>query len=105
MGLTRFSVPRFSMEMVYYMRAAVYDRLQSVGFGFHDEHSSRALINRALSDLQNVRAFLQTGLIVSTEIVAFVLANIILILWINPCAALTALLPVPFWVWYILRFS
>jgi ATP-binding cassette subfamily B protein len=96
---------KFSMDMVWHMRSAVYDRLQRVGFSFFDEHSSGALINRALSDLQNVRAFLQLGLILSAEIIAFVLGNILLILSINPWAALVALVPVPFWTWYILRFS
>ncbi len=95
----------FSMEMVFHMRAAVYDRLQRVGFAFHDEHSSGALINRALSDLQNVRAFLQIGLIMSSEIITFTLGYIVLILAINPWVALTAFIPIPFWIWYILRFS
>jgi ATP-binding cassette subfamily B protein len=108
-GLVRFGREfinvKFSMDMVYHMRAAVYDRLQRVGFAFHDEHSSGALINRALSDLQNVRAFLQLGLILTAEIVAFVVGNILLILSVNPWAALVALVPVPFWTWYILRFS
>ena len=108
-GLVRFGREfvnaKFSMDMVYHMRAAVYDRLQRVGFAFHDEHSSGALINRALSDLQNVRAFLQLGLILTMEIVAFVLGNILLILRTNPWAALLAIIPVPIWTWYILRFS
>src|SRR4051812_19381031 len=51
---------RLSMTMVYYIREAVYDKLQRVGFGFHDAITSGQLINRALSDLQNVRQFLQT---------------------------------------------
>ena len=38
---------RMSMNMVY-IREAVYDKVQRVGFGFHDVHSSGQLINRAL---------------------------------------------------------
>ena len=96
---------RFTMDMVYHMRAAVYDRLQNVGFAFHDEHSSGALINRALSDLQNVRAFLQMGLLLTVEIVAFVVGWIVYMSTISRWVALAALLPVPFWIWYILRFG
>ena len=48
---------KMSMTMVYYIREAVYDKLQRVGFRFHDALSSGQLINRALSDLQNVRQF------------------------------------------------
>jgi len=96
---------KFTMDMVFHMRSAVYDRLQRVGFAFHDEHSSGQLINRALSDLQNVRAFLQMGIILTIEIVAFVSVYEIVIIAINKWLALTALVPVPFWIWYILRFS
>jgi len=52
---------KMSMNMVYYIREAVYDRLQRVGFGFHDVLSTGQLINRALTDLQNVRGFVQTA--------------------------------------------
>jgi ABC-type multidrug transport system fused ATPase/permease subunit len=96
---------KFTMDMVFHMRAAVYDRLQHVGFGFHDEHSSGALINRALSDLQNVRAFLQMGVVLTMEIVAFAGGYYVIILMINPWLGLAALVPVPVWIWYILRFS
>ncbi len=96
---------KFTMDMVYHMRAAVYDRLQRVGFAFHDEHSSGALINRALSDLQNVRMFLQMGLLLTVEIIAFVSGYIVLMMTINKWVAFAALLPVPFWLWYILRFG
>src|SRR5581483_5365132 len=37
---------KMSMNMVYYIREAVYDKLQRVGFGFHDALSSGQLINR-----------------------------------------------------------
>ncbi|HEY4328463.1 MAG TPA: ABC transporter ATP-binding protein, partial [Phycisphaerae bacterium] len=108
-GLVRFCREyiniKFSMDMVYPMRAGMYDRLQRVGFAFHDEHSSGALINRALTDLQNVRAFLQLGLILTMEIVAFVVGMNVLIFSVNPWMSLLALIPIPFWIWYILRFS
>jgi len=60
---------RMSMNMVFHIREAVYDKVQRVGFGFHDVHSSGQLINRALSDLQNVRAFIQSAVLVTLDIV------------------------------------
>jgi ATP-binding cassette subfamily B protein len=91
--------------MVFYIREAVYDKLQRVGFGFHDAISSGQLINRALSDLQNVRAFVQTAVLVTLEIALVVLGNILLLLTRHPWVALLALVPLPVWTWYILRFS
>ena len=96
---------RMSMHVVFHLRAAVYDKLQRVGFGFHDRLSTGQLINRALSDLQHVRAFLQTAILLTLEIVLGVGLSIILIATRNPWVALASLAPLPFWVWYVLRFS
>ena len=96
---------RMSMEMVYYIREAVYDKLQRVGFGFHDALSSGQLINRALSDLQNVRQFVQTAVLVTLEIFLIVGGYIVLLVTRNWLVAALALVPLPVWVFYILRFS
>ncbi len=96
---------RMSMEMVFYIREGVYDKLQRVGFAFHDAITSGQLINRALSDLQNVRAFVQTAVIVTLDIVLAVAFNIILIWTRSPWVAWLALIPLPIWTFYILRFS
>jgi ABC-type multidrug transport system fused ATPase/permease subunit len=96
---------KLSMTMVYYLREAVYDKLQRLGFGFHDSISSGQLINRALSDLQHVRAFVQTAVLTSLEIVLTVGGYIALICFINPWLALLSLVPLPIWTWYILRFG
>jgi ATP-binding cassette subfamily B protein len=96
---------RMSMNMVFYLREAVYDKVQRVGFGFHDAHSSGQLINRALSDLQNVRAFIQTAVLVTLDIVLAVAFNIVLIWTRNKWLAALALVPLPIWTYYILNFS
>ena len=84
--LTTVSRTKMSMSMVYYIREAVYDKLQRVGFGFHDAVSSGQLINRALSDLQNVRAFVQTAVLTTLEIVLVVVLYIALIAHREPVA-------------------
>jgi ATP-binding cassette subfamily B protein len=94
-----------SMNMVFYIREAVYDRVQRVGFGFHDAISSGQLINRALSDLQNCRQFVQEALLTTLEIVLVVIGYIALIATRNPWMALLSFVPLPLWTWYILRFS
>lgn len=96
---------RFSMSMVFYIREAVYDKIQRVGFGFHDAISSGQLINRALSDLNNVRTFIQTSLLMTLEIILAVSGYMLLILQMSPWLALLAVVPLPIWLAYILRFS
>ncbi|NLX12870.1 MAG: ABC transporter ATP-binding protein [Phycisphaerales bacterium] len=96
---------KLSMNMVFYIREAVYDKLQRVGFGFHDAISTGELINRALSDLQNVRLFINSAVLITLEIVLIVGGYIALLLSRSPWVALLALAPLPLWTWYILRFS
>jgi ATP-binding cassette subfamily B multidrug efflux pump len=95
-----------SMSMVFYMRAAVYDKLQRVGFAFHDEYATGQLINRSISDLQNVRTFIMTGLNNIIEII-FVLIAYFFMLWfdVSPKVALAAMAPLPIWFWAIRRFA
>jgi ABC-type multidrug transport system fused ATPase/permease subunit len=103
--LREVSNTKMSMNLVFYIREAIYDRLQRVGFGFHDALSSGQLINRALSDLQNVRQFVQTAILSTLEIVLVVIFDIVLIYTRNKWVAALALVPLPIWTIYILRFS
>jgi len=96
---------RLSMTMVYYIRESVYDKLQRVGFAFHDVVSTGQLINRALTDLQNVRTFINTAVLTSLDIVLIVGGYMALLLYRNSTVAALSLVPLPFWTLYILRFS
>src|SRR5438046_5475662 len=109
MALLRFlretSNTRLSMTMVYYIREAVYDKLQRVGFAFHDVLSTGQLINRALTDLQNVRTFVQSAVLTSLEIVLIVVGYEIQLIAMNKWVALLSVAPLPLWTWYIVRFG
>ena len=96
---------KLSMEMVFGIREAVYDKLQRAGFGFHDALSTGELINRSLSDLQNVRAFINSAVLITLEIILIVGGYFALLLSRSPWVAGLALVPLPIWTWYILLFS
>jgi ABC-type multidrug transport system fused ATPase/permease subunit len=96
---------KFSMDGVFHLREAIYDKLQRVGLGFHDSTSSGQLINRALTDLQNVRQFIQASLQQCVDIATAVPIFMSLIFAKNPWLGLLAVVPLPFWVIYIMRFS
>lgn len=96
---------RFSMRAVYYIREAVYDRLQHIGFSFHDRMTSGQIINRALSDLQNVRMFLNLSVIGALDIAAYIVGYFGLLMLCSTWLAAALLAPVPLWWWVINRFS
>src|SRR4051812_5770669 len=94
-----------SMSMVFHMRAAVYDRLQRVGFSFHDQHSTGQLINRALNDLQSVRQFVNVTMHSMVDISFCVLGSFIQLYGMSPTLGLSALIPLPFWFWAVRRLA
>ena len=96
---------KLSMHKVFYIREAVYDKLQRVGLRFHDAVSTGELINRAMTDLQNVRSFVNSAVLLTLEISLLVGGYIVLLLTRSPRVALLAVAPLPFWVWYTVRFS
>ena len=96
---------RLSMTIVYHIRSAVYDKLQHVGFGFHDSISTGQLINRALTDLQNVRVFVQTAILVTLEIILVVGGYMILLASRSQWVAWLSLVPLPIWMLYIMQFG
>ncbi|HYF48409.1 MAG TPA: ABC transporter ATP-binding protein [Planctomycetota bacterium] len=95
-----------SMSMVYYMRAAVYDRLQRVGFAFHDNFSTGQLINRAISDLQAVRMFVNQSLFLMLDIVLSLIFYFTMLVYDGTWEiALLALVFLPVWIWAIRRYA
>ena len=96
---------QLSMTLVYYIREAVYDKVQRVGFAFHDKISTGQLINRSLTDLNNIRGFLQTALLTSLDIVLVVGGYMALLVTRSPWLAMLSLVPLPFWTMYVVRFG
>jgi ATP-binding cassette subfamily B protein len=103
--LREVAVMKMSLHKVYFIREAIYDKVQRAGLGFHDRISTGELIQRALSDLQNVRSFINSAVLVTLEIVLLVGGYIVLLLFRSPLTALFAALPLPLWVTYSIRFS
>lgn len=96
---------KLSMHAVYYLRSQVYDRLQRVKLTFYDRLTSGQLINRALTDLQAVRNFVNMSLLSTLDILASLVFYIGLLFYRSPWLAVAALIPLPFWSLAIRRFS
>ena len=48
---------------VYELRNCFYDHVQHLGFGFHDRNHTGNLMSRAITDVESIRMFVNTGLI------------------------------------------
>ncbi len=52
-----------SQFVSYDIRNKLYDHVQRMSFGFHDRHHTGALMSRAITDVENIRMFINMGLI------------------------------------------
>ncbi len=69
-----------SQKTVYDLRNAIYDRLQRLGFAYHDKTQTGELMSRATADVEAVRLFISRGLLgIAYSLVMFIgIASILL---------------------------
>lgn len=91
--------------VVVELRAAVYDKLQRLGFQFFDRHTTGSIINRVTGDVQHVRLFID-GVVVPI-IVVFMSLVLYFTYMVQLHAGLTlaCLATMPITWWLSVRFS
>ena len=52
-----------SQFVSYYLRNKLYDHIQHLSFGFHDKHHTGNLMSRAITDVENIRMFVNMGIV------------------------------------------
>jgi ATP-binding cassette subfamily B multidrug efflux pump len=81
------------------LRAAFFEKLQRVGFDYHDKIHSGDLITRGMLDLEGVRGFIETGLQRFLTLVLLVVIGSALLIAQDPLMALLAMSFVPLVGW------
>ncbi len=58
-----FLAESLAQRVAYDLRNAFFDRLQNLGFAFHDHQKTGGLMSRATADVEGVRMFVNMGAI------------------------------------------
>jgi ATP-binding cassette subfamily B multidrug efflux pump len=71
-----------SIFVAYDLRNRFYDHVQRLGFGFHDKYHTGNLMSRAVNDVDNIRMFINMGLVRTPYFVAlfFIVATLLIAL-------------------------
>jgi len=80
------------------MRMVYFEKLQSLSFSFHDGVHTGQLMSRGLSDVEGVRAFVQSGMVQVFRVIIMIVAAAILMSFLDWQLALVSLSFVPFLV-------
>ncbi len=85
--------------IAYELRLAYYDKLQRLGFSFHDRVHTGELITRGMLDIEGVRNFIDQGVIRVIVLVLLLVIGSVRLFGIDVALGLLALSFVPFVSW------
>ena len=87
-----------SQRVLIQLRSDVYDKLQRLSFRFYDAADSGSLINRAASDVNAVRAFVDGVIVKILTVLLSLTAYLLYMLWIHAPLTLACLATPLLWL-------
>ena len=96
----------FEQLVILDMRREVYARLQRLPVGYFDNRASGDLMTRVIEDVNNLERLLIDGTEQGTVSILSIAGVLVILFWMNPLLAATALIPLPLLaggaLWYTL---
>jgi ATP-binding cassette subfamily B protein len=90
-----------AQRVAYDLRNSLYDKLQHMSFAFHDTQQTGDLMSRATADVENVRWFIQFGLLRLLQLAVLVAGAAVFMLTVNWRVGLISMAFIPFAVWRV----
>ncbi len=91
-----YTTDSLSQKVSYDLRNLLYDKLQHLSFAFHDTEHTGNLMSKATSDVEQIRRFINLGLVRSLDVVIRLIAITIKLSFLHWQLALIGLAFVPF---------
>jgi len=93
--LQGYFTARASHGSAFEMRDAIFDKLQRLGFAYHDQAQTGQLITRVTSDVDQVRDFLGGGLVQIVSATVMLAGAVVLLLRMNVALAVLSFAVIP----------
>jgi ATP-binding cassette subfamily B protein len=81
--LQGYLAERASQGVAYDMRNSLFSRMERLSFGYHDRAETGQLVTRLTSDVEQVRAFIGSGVVQLASSVVMFFGTTALLLWID----------------------
>ena len=92
-------------RVVYDLRAALYDHLQSQSMSFYDANQTGQLMSRVTNDVNQVQAFLTQGLARLVNTFVTIGVNLAVMVYLDPLLTLVAMLVTPLVVYFQIQMA
>ncbi|HEV2123228.1 MAG TPA: ABC transporter ATP-binding protein [Chloroflexota bacterium] len=87
-------------RVVFDLRAALYDHLQSQSMSFYDANQTGQLMSRVTNDVSQVQSFLTSGLTRLVSTVVTIAVNLSIMFYLDPVLTLVAMTVTPFVIYF-----
>src|SRR5215468_6193099 len=91
-----YTTDSLSLKVSYDLRNLLYDKLQHLSFAFHDREHTGNLMSKATSDIEQIRRFVNLGVVLLMDMVVRLIAIVSLLCFLNWKLALISLAFAPF---------
>lgn len=91
-----YTTDSLSQKVSYDLRHLLYDKLQHLSFAFHDREHTGNLMSKATADIEQIRRFVNLGLVRSLDVLIRLIAVTSILWFLNWKLALLSLAFVPF---------
>ncbi|MGH2368675.1 MAG: ABC transporter transmembrane domain-containing protein, partial [Chloroflexota bacterium] len=92
-------------RVVFDLRGALYDHLQSQSMSFYDANQTGQLMSRVTNDVSQVQSFLTSGLTRVVNTVVTIGINVAIMLFLDPLLALVAMSVTPLVIYFQMRMA
>ncbi len=89
-----------SQRAAFDIRNDIFEKLQSLSFGFHDRQQTGNLMSKATADVDAVRWLFSMGMINGLRIILMLAATAALLIWLNPRLGIAAMAFLPLFLWH-----
>jgi ATP-binding cassette subfamily B protein len=100
-----YMVQALAEQVAFDLRNELYAHLQRLPFAFYDRAQTGQLMSRATEDINNIRSMLVMSMRALVLAIGTLLAVTVILFRIDARLAALALAPLPFLVWYSVRFG
>lgn len=84
-----------SQGVAYDLRNAIYEKLASLSFAYHDRTETGQLLSRAIQDVDRVRFLTGRAVLRLIESLVLALGTLAVLVWMNPILALLSMVALP----------
>ena len=101
----RYLAEWLSHRLAYDVRNAMYERIQRLPFAFHDHSQTGQLLARSTEDIANVQRFIGFALVDLVNVILLFAGILFILFATNAGLAVIVLIPIPFLLFYTIRFG